>query len=69
MSAQIFTCSAHSLNPFPISIYQVVILVTFFTYLAIFGSILPGKVVQGVVLHDGTRLHYRCKGQFLFLAV
>ncbi|TXG58345.1 hypothetical protein EZV62_016174 [Acer yangbiense] len=49
----------HALTP---SLESVAILVTFFTYLAIFGSILPGKVVQGVVLRDGTRLHYRCNG-------
>ncbi|KAK3226732.1 hypothetical protein Dsin_006594 [Dipteronia sinensis] len=49
----------HALTP---SLDSVAILVTFFTYLAIFGSILPGKVVQGAVLRDGTRLHYRCNG-------
>lgn len=38
------------------------ILLTFFVYLAIAGSILPGKVVPGVILSDGTRLHYRCNG-------
>ncbi|KAK1563192.1 hypothetical protein Q3G72_023704 [Acer saccharum] len=49
----------HALTP---SLDSVAILVTFFTYLAIFGSILPGKVVQGVVLRNGTRLHYQCNG-------
>ncbi|KAH7553427.1 hypothetical protein JRO89_XS12G0010600 [Xanthoceras sorbifolium] len=49
----------HALTP---SLDSVAILVTFFTYLAIFGSILPGKVVQGAVLRDGTRLSYRCNG-------
>lgn len=38
-------------------------LLGYFTYLAIFGSILPGKVVPGATLSDGTRLHYRCNGQ------
>lgn len=38
----------------------------FFLYLAIVGSILPGQVVPGVILPDGTRLHYRCNGQFVF---
>ena len=38
------------------------ILSTFFIYLAIAGTILPGKVVPGVILSDGTRLHYRCNG-------
>ncbi|GMN39346.1 hypothetical protein TIFTF001_008567 [Ficus carica] len=41
---------------------QVCILAVFFIYLAIFGSFLPGKLVPGVVLQDGTRLHYRCNG-------
>ncbi|PKI72527.1 hypothetical protein CRG98_007049, partial [Punica granatum] len=41
---------------------SVAILGTFFTYLAVVGSILPGKVVPGAVLQDGTRLHYRCNG-------
>lgn len=43
--------------------YKVGILSGFFIYLAIFGSILPGKVVPGVTLSDGTRLHYRCNGE------
>ncbi|TXG57770.1 hypothetical protein EZV62_015599 [Acer yangbiense] len=44
----------HALTP---SLDSVAILVTFFTYLAIFGSILPGKVVQGVVIsHRGLEL-------------
>lgn len=41
---------------------SVAILALFFTYLAIAGSILPGKVVPGVTLQDGSRLHYRCNG-------
>ncbi|GAV61694.1 LOW QUALITY PROTEIN: ERG4_ERG24 domain-containing protein, partial [Cephalotus follicularis] len=40
----------------------VAILVIYFTYLAIAGSLLPGKVVPGIILPDGTRLHYRCNG-------
>ncbi|BBH09451.1 Ergosterol biosynthesis ERG4/ERG24 family [Prunus dulcis] len=40
----------------------VVILALFFAYLAIAGSILPGKVVPGATLPDGSRLHYRCNG-------
>ncbi|KAJ4705127.1 delta(14)-sterol reductase [Melia azedarach] len=44
------------------SLDSVAILMTFLTYLAIAGSILPGKIVPGVVLADGTRLHYRCNG-------
>lgn len=38
------------------------LLVAFFTYLALVGSILPGKLVPGATLPDGTRLHYRCNG-------
>ncbi|CAL2278775.1 unnamed protein product [Prunus armeniaca] len=41
---------------------SVVILALFFAYLAIAGSILPGKVVPGATLPDGSRLHYRCNG-------
>nr|KYP73790.1 Delta(14)-sterol reductase [Cajanus cajan] len=41
---------------------QVPLLLGFFTYLAIAGSILPGKLVPGVALPDATRLHYRCNG-------
>ncbi|PRQ43781.1 putative delta(14)-sterol reductase [Rosa chinensis] len=41
---------------------SVAILAFFFAYLAIAGSILPGKLVPGAVLQDGSRLHYRCNG-------
>ncbi|XP_050230152.1 delta(14)-sterol reductase [Mercurialis annua] len=41
---------------------SVTILVVFFVYLAVFGSLLPGKLVPGVILQDGSRLHYRCNG-------
>ncbi|XP_073029820.1 delta(14)-sterol reductase isoform X3 [Primulina eburnea] len=41
---------------------SVAMILLFFTYLAIVGSLLPGKVVPGAVLSDGTRLHYRCNG-------
>ncbi|PON56101.1 Ergosterol biosynthesis ERG4/ERG [Parasponia andersonii] len=41
---------------------SVAILAVFFVYLAIAGSILPGKIVPGVTLQDGTRLQYRCNG-------
>ncbi|PHT71692.1 Delta(14)-sterol reductase [Capsicum annuum] len=41
---------------------QVAMLLSFFLYLATVGSILPGKLVPGVTLSDGTRLHYRCNG-------
>ena len=46
---------------------QVYLLAGFFAYLAIAGSIVPGKLVPGVVLADGTRLHYRCNGQFQYI--
>lgn len=49
----------HSLTP---SLTSVGLLVSYFGYLAIFGSLLPGKIVPGVALPDGTRLHYRCNG-------
>lgn len=42
------------------------LLLSYFGYLAIFGSLLPGKIVSGVTLADGTRLHYRCNGYFFF---
>ncbi|KAM7262992.1 hypothetical protein ACFE04_000675 [Oxalis oulophora] len=46
------------------------ILGVYFIYLAIAGSILPGKLVPGAVLQDGSRLHYRCNGLLsLFLLV
>ncbi|KAF3441722.1 hypothetical protein FNV43_RR15637 [Rhamnella rubrinervis] len=41
---------------------SVAMLSGFFLYLAIAGSILPGKIVPGVMLPDRTRLHYRCNG-------
>ncbi|KAK4755248.1 hypothetical protein SAY87_009005 [Trapa incisa] len=41
---------------------QVAILGTFFAYLAVLRSVLPGKVIPGAVLPDGTRLHYLCNG-------
>ncbi|KAJ8753949.1 hypothetical protein K2173_001847 [Erythroxylum novogranatense] len=44
------------------SLSSVAVLVVYFCYLAIAGSILPGKVVPGVVLQDGSRLHYSCNG-------
>ncbi|KDP35309.1 hypothetical protein JCGZ_09468 [Jatropha curcas] len=49
----------HALIP---SWNSVVVLAFFFFYLAIAGSILPGKVVPGVTLQDGSRLYYRCNG-------
>ncbi|TMW94048.1 hypothetical protein EJD97_010807 [Solanum chilense] len=41
---------------------SVSMLIGFFLYLATVGSILPGKLVPGATLSDGTRLHYRCNG-------
>ncbi|KAL7264882.1 hypothetical protein ACSBR1_002772 [Camellia fascicularis] len=41
---------------------SVTMLLGFFAYLAIAGFIIPGKLVPGVILSDGTRLHYRCNG-------
>ncbi|CAK9168070.1 unnamed protein product [Ilex paraguariensis] len=41
---------------------SVVTVLSFCIYLAIAGSILPGKAVPGVTLSDGSRLHYHCNG-------
>ncbi|OMO82051.1 delta(14)-sterol reductase-like protein [Corchorus capsularis] len=41
---------------------SVAVLAIYFAYLAVAGSILPGKLVPGVTLQDGSRLHYRCNG-------
>uniref|UniRef100_M0ZSD1 Delta(14)-sterol reductase n=1 Tax=Solanum tuberosum TaxID=4113 RepID=M0ZSD1_SOLTU len=41
---------------------SVAMLIGYFLYLATVGSILPGKLVPGATLSDGTRLHYRCNG-------
>ncbi|KAE8657802.1 Delta(14)-sterol reductase [Hibiscus syriacus] len=46
---------------------SVLVLVIFFAYLAVAGSILPGKLVPGVTLQDGSRLHYRCNGLLALL--
>ncbi|KAL2479630.1 Delta(14)-sterol reductase [Abeliophyllum distichum] len=46
---------------------SVAMLLSFFTYLGIAGSILPGRIIPGVTLSDGTRLHYRCNGLLLLL--
>nr|WEU38176.1 sterol C-14 reductase [Paris polyphylla] len=44
------------------SLSSVKILFSYLGYLAIAGSILPGKIVPGAVLSDGSRRHYRCNG-------
>ncbi|KAA8516667.1 hypothetical protein F0562_016827 [Nyssa sinensis] len=41
---------------------SVAILLAFFTYLGFAVSVVPGKVIPGVALSDGTRIHYRCNG-------
>ncbi|KAL1187201.1 hypothetical protein V6Z11_A01G233500 [Gossypium hirsutum] len=41
---------------------SVAVLLIFFAYLAIAGSMLPGKLVPGVTLQDGSHLYYRCNG-------
>ncbi|XP_009365320.1 delta(14)-sterol reductase-like [Pyrus x bretschneideri] len=48
---------------------SVAILALFFTYLAIAGPILPGKLVPGATLPDGSRLHYRCNGLLSLLVL
>ncbi|KAL3536158.1 hypothetical protein ACH5RR_004619 [Cinchona calisaya] len=57
------------LNSLAPSWISVGLLLSFFTYLAIAGSILPGKTVAGVPLTDGSRLHYRCNGLLLLLVL
>ncbi|KAL8216970.1 hypothetical protein R6Q57_023807 [Mikania cordata] len=39
------------------------------SYLGIAGSVLPGKLVPGANLADGTRLHYRCNGLLSLLSL
>ncbi|CAL9174140.1 unnamed protein product [Musa hybrid cultivar] len=41
---------------------SVVLLSCYLGYLAVAGSVLPGKIVPGALLSDGSRLHYRCNG-------
>lgn len=53
------------LHAFTPSWTSVSMLLIFVAYLAIAGSILPGKSVPGVVLSDGTHLHYPCNGLLL----
>nr|AVY91776.1 delta14-sterol reductase [Saccharum hybrid cultivar SP80-3280] len=40
----------------------VVVLLAYLGYLAAAGAILPGKLVDGAILPDSSRLHYRCNG-------
>ncbi|KAF3557745.1 hypothetical protein F2Q69_00015473 [Brassica cretica] len=51
-----------SLIPSSQSVY---VLVFYFVYLAVAGEILPGKVIRGVILSDGSQLRYRCNGYFI----
>ncbi|XP_010278239.1 PREDICTED: delta(14)-sterol reductase [Nelumbo nucifera] len=46
---------------------SVVLLLSFFVYLGFAGSLIPGKIVPGAILSDGTRLHYRCNGLALLI--
>lgn len=41
---------------------SVMVLFSYLGYLAVAGSVLPGKAVPGAMLSDGTRLRYRCNG-------
>ncbi|CAA6667569.1 unnamed protein product [Spirodela intermedia] len=48
----------------------VAVLLAYLGYLAIAGSFLPGKLVAGAALSDGTRINYRCNGLLsLFLLI
>ncbi|XVE60756.1 hypothetical protein DITRI_Ditri05aG0152900 [Diplodiscus trichospermus] len=49
----------HALIP---SWNSVGIYMIFLTYVAIASFVLPAKVVPGMTMQDGTRLHYRCNG-------
>ncbi|ONK55133.1 uncharacterized protein A4U43_UnF7250 [Asparagus officinalis] len=40
----------------------VIVLFSYLGYLALAGSLLPGKIVPGAVLSDGSRLRYHCNG-------
>lgn len=54
----------HAVTP---SWTSVAMLLGYFTYLAVAGSILSGRIVPGATLSDGTRLHYRCNGLLLLV--
>ncbi|EPS72564.1 delta14-sterol reductase [Genlisea aurea] len=41
------------------------LLLSYFAYLAVAGSVLPGRIVPGVILSDGTQINYRCNGLLL----
>ncbi|KMZ75160.1 Delta(14)-sterol reductase [Zostera marina] len=46
---------------------SVLILIAYFGYLGLAGSVLPGKIVPGTLLSDGSRIHYRCNGLLTLL--
>lgn len=52
----------HLLNALIPSWNSAGLLLVYFTYLRLAVSILPGKLIPGVTLSDGSRLHYRCNG-------
>ncbi|XP_017247412.1 delta(14)-sterol reductase [Daucus carota subsp. sativus] len=52
----------HLLNSLIPSWNSAGLLLVYFTYLRLAGSVLPGKLVPGVTLSDGSRLYYRCNG-------
>ncbi|OMO99014.1 Ergosterol biosynthesis ERG4/ERG24, partial [Corchorus capsularis] len=56
----------HSLIP---SWNSVGILAIYMVYLAIASIVLPAKVVPGIIMQDGTRLHYRCNGLATLLSL
>uniref|UniRef100_A0A2P2KMG9 Delta(14)-sterol reductase n=1 Tax=Rhizophora mucronata TaxID=61149 RepID=A0A2P2KMG9_RHIMU len=41
---------------------SVAVLLMYFGYLAVAGSVPLGKVTPGVILQDGSRIYYRCNG-------
>ncbi|KAH9603750.1 hypothetical protein KSS87_010362 [Heliosperma pusillum] len=50
------------LLPFIPSWVSAGLLVSYFGYLALFGSFLPGKIIPGATLPDGSHLNYCCNG-------
>ncbi|XP_021288145.1 delta(14)-sterol reductase-like [Herrania umbratica] len=56
----------HALIP---SWNSVGILAIYLAYIAIASFILPAKVVPGMIMQDGTRLHYRCNGLLTLLSL
>ncbi|KAK9123980.1 hypothetical protein Sjap_013582 [Stephania japonica] len=59
-----FASTITALTPSWISVF---VLLSFFAYLAIVGSVLLGKLVAGVTLPDGAQIQYTCNGLKLLI--